>query len=69
MKLPTQAQPVVRKISTVTIIGGGVVLSQDCEVECRDKCLKTLGPLGCTFEACEEAIANCMTNCKRIKCP
>jgi hypothetical protein len=48
MKLPVQAQPIVRKVSTAMILGGGVIPSQDCETDCRDKCTKTLVPLGCT---------------------
>jgi hypothetical protein len=69
MKLPVQAQPIVRKVSIAMILGGGITPSQDCETDCRDKCTKILGPLGCMPEVCEKAMQNCMTKCKSIKCP
>lgn len=63
MKLPIQAQPVVRKVSTTKIIGGGIFSSQDCETECYKKtqpCMVREGDCG---------FSECLKNCKKIKYP
>lgn len=67
MKLPTQAQPVVRKVSIAKIIGGGMVPSQDCETVCFHKCLPIA--FNCAVREGDCGFSECLTNCKRIKCP
>lgn len=67
MKLPIQAQPVVKKVSLATILSGGIVLSQDCEMECFRKCLPIA--LNCAVREGNCGFSECITNCQKIKCP
>lgn len=80
MKLPIQVQPVVRKVSTATIIGGGIVpnewidgvpigliVSEPCETVCFRKCVPIA--LNCASREGDCGFSECLTNCKRIKCP
>lgn len=79
MKLPIQVQPVTRKVSTATIIGGGIVPSewidgvpiglivqQPCEKECPRKCLPIA--LNCMAGEGDCGFSECLAKCKSIKC-
>jgi hypothetical protein len=67
MKLPIQAQPVTRKVSTATIPKGGMAPSEDCEMQCFGKCLPIA--LNCGVREGDCGFSECLTNCKKIKCP
>ncbi len=67
MKLPIQAQPIVRKVRTALTIGGGMVLSQNGETECFRYCLKKI-PM-CDAREGDCGFSECLKNCKKIKYP
>jgi hypothetical protein len=66
MKLPIQSQPIARKVSRAMILGEGIVSSQDCETECFRYCSKKISKnfMG-TIEVYEQAVQNCVIDCKR----
>jgi hypothetical protein len=85
MKLPIQARPVVRKVSTAKIIGGGMVPQEWTDdgipIGAIDTELCKMTKKAC-FRKCYSTAFNCvvddggdcgfsecLTNCQRIKCP
>jgi len=71
MKLPIQSQPIVRKFNRTKITNIGIVLSQDCETDCRTRCVKKFleFPFGGTIEVYEKAMCVCTANCMESNCP
>lgn len=80
MKLPTQARPVARKVSTAKTPSGsivpnewidgvpiGLIVPEPCEKECFRKCSPIA--LNCMAREGDCGFSECLTNCKSIKCP
>jgi hypothetical protein len=67
MKLPVQAQPVTRKVGSVTALNRSMFPSQDCEEVCFRKCEHLI--LGCAAREGDCGASECLSNCKKIKCP
>jgi hypothetical protein len=84
MKLPIQAQPVTRKVSTAKIIVGGMVPQESpddvpiglidpkvCKMA-KKKCFRKChsGAFNCVVnDGGDCGFSDCSKNCQRIKCP